>query len=76
MDGDTYEQFMISDEVAGAAAQWLEPEMHFQAELLNGQVVGLELPAAMEYTIVETAPVMRGDGASGSRRSARARLRG
>ena len=60
MDGDTYEQFMISDKVAGDAAQWHEPEMHFQAELLNGQVVGLELPAAMEYTIVETAPVMRG----------------
>jgi elongation factor P len=60
MDIDTYEQTMISDDVAGDAAQWLAPEMHFQAELLNGQVVGLELPAAMEYTIVETAPVMRG----------------
>jgi len=51
---------MISDAVAGEAAQWLEPEMHFQAELLDGRVVGMQLPASMEYTIVETSPVMRG----------------
>lgn len=71
MDKDTYEQFMISDEVAGDVAQWLEPEMHFQAELLNGQVVGIELPAAMEYTIVETAPVMRGATKTASNKPAR-----
>lgn len=60
MDQETYEQMMISDEVAGDVAQWLEPEMHIKAELLNGNVVGIDLPAAMEYTIVATAPVMRG----------------
>ncbi len=60
MDAQTYDQFYISDEVAGDVARWLEPEMHFQAELMDGQVVGLQLPAAMEFTIVETAPVMRG----------------
>jgi len=71
MDSDTYEQLMISDEVAGDAAQWLEPEMHFQAELLDGSVVGIELPAAMEYTIVETAPVMRGATKTASTKPAR-----
>lgn len=60
MDAQTYDQFYIADDVAGDVARWLEPEMHFQAELMDGQVVGLQLPAAMEFTIVETAPVMRG----------------
>ena len=60
MDSSTFEQTMISDEVAGDVAQWLEPEMHLQAELLDGRVVGIQLPASMEYTIVETSPVMRG----------------
>jgi len=60
MDAETYDQTTISLTAAGDQADWLEPEMHFQAELLNGNVVGLQLPAAMEYTIVETAPVMRG----------------
>jgi len=60
MDRETYDQMTIDPEVAGDAADWLSPEMNFQAELLNGQVVGIELPAAMEFTIVETSPVMRG----------------
>ena len=60
MDSDTYEQTLIPDDVVGGVGAWLEPEMHFQAELMESRVVGLQLPASMEYTIVETAPVMRG----------------
>ncbi len=71
MDQESYEQMMISDEVAGDVAQWLEPEMHIKAELLNGNVVGIDLPAAMEYTIVETAPVMRGATKTASNKPAK-----
>ncbi len=71
MDAHTYDQFYISDEVAGDVARWLEPEMHFQAELMDGQVVGLQLPAAMEFTIVETAPVMRGATKTASNKPAK-----
>ncbi len=60
MDSNTYEQLTISLDVAGDQGSWLESEMHFTAELMDGKVVGLQLPAAMEYTIVETSPVMRG----------------
>ena len=60
MDSETYDQMTIPAEAAGEAGEWLEAEMHFQAELLDGKVVSVQLPAAMEYTIVETAPVMRG----------------
>jgi elongation factor P len=60
MDSNTYDQLTLPLDVAGDAANWLEPEMHFQAEVLDGRAVGIQLPAAMEYTIVETAPVMKG----------------
>jgi len=59
MDSNTYEQYTLTEDVLGDFAPWLEPEIHLQAELLDGQVVGIQLPAAMEYTIVETAPVMK-----------------
>ncbi len=59
MDAHTYEQYSLSPEVVGDALPWLEPEIKLQAELLDGDVVGIQLPAAMEYTIVETAPVMK-----------------
>jgi elongation factor P len=59
MDSNTFEQYTLTDDVVGDAAPWLEPEIHIQAELLDGQVVGIQLPAAMEYTIAETSPVMK-----------------
>jgi elongation factor P len=59
MDTENYDQSTLSNEIVGDMAQWLEPEMHFQAELLNGTAVGIRLPASMEYTILETSPVMR-----------------
>ncbi len=59
MDAHTYDQYTLSEEVVGDALPWLEPEIHITAELLEGDVVGIQLPAAMEYTIVETAPVMK-----------------
>jgi elongation factor P len=59
MDAHSFEQYTLTEDIAGDAAPWLEPEIRFQAELLDGQVVGLQLPAAMEYTIADTAPVMK-----------------
>ncbi len=59
MDAHTFEQYTLSEEVVGDALPWLEPETHVTAELLEGDVVAIQLPAAMEYTIVETAPVMK-----------------
>ena len=60
MDSKTYEQYMLSNDVVGDQGAWLEPEMNFTAELLDGKAVGLQLPSSQDYTIVETAPVMRG----------------
>ena len=59
MDAKTYDQYSLSLEVVGDALPWLEPEIHITAELLEGDVVGIQLPAAMDYTIVETSPVMK-----------------
>ena len=71
MDANTYEQITLSNEVVGDQAAWLEPEMVFQAELLDGVPIGLRLPASMEYTIVETAPVMRGATKTASNKPAK-----
>ena len=59
MDTQTYEQFTLSHETVGDAAQWLVPEMVVLVEELEGKPIGLELPTVVELKIVETAPVMR-----------------
>lgn len=71
MDASTYEQYTLSNDVVGDAAPWLESEMKLQAELLDGHPIGIQLPASMEYTIVETAPVMRGATKTASNKPAR-----
>ncbi len=59
MDGHTYEQFTLDAEAVGDQGAWLDPEMRFQVEMLDGRPIGIALPAVGEYTIVETSPVMR-----------------
>ena len=59
MDTQSYEQYVLDNDTAGEAAQWLEPEMRFHIELLDGRAIGVQLPAVGEYAIVETSPVMR-----------------
>src|SRR5690349_20498513 len=59
MDISTYEQFSLDEEVVGDQAAWLEPEMTFQAEWLDGRPIAITLPAVAELEVVETAPIMK-----------------
>jgi elongation factor P len=59
MDASNYEQYVLDDATTGDDAQWLQPEMKFQAEWLDGKPIGITLPSVMELDVVETSPVMR-----------------
>lgn len=59
MDAQSYEQYSFDEETAGEQGQWLEPGMTFQAEFLNGNPIGITLPAVVELDVVETAPIMK-----------------
>lgn len=59
MDAHTYEQFTFDSEVVGELRAWMQPELKFQAEWLNGRPISIKLPATMEIEITDTAPVMK-----------------
>ncbi|MFZ5625274.1 MAG: elongation factor P [Gemmatimonadota bacterium] len=59
MDAHTYEQYVLDEETVGDQGEWLQPEMVFQAEWLNGKPIAIMLPAVMELEVVETAPIMK-----------------
>jgi elongation factor P len=59
MDGSSYEQFTLDEEVIGDQSQWLEPGLTFQAEWLGGRPIAIQLPAVAELEVVETAPIMK-----------------
>jgi elongation factor P len=44
----------------GDSAQWMAPNMVILAEFFNGRPVGIELPAALEFEVVQTEASLAG----------------
>jgi elongation factor P len=65
MDEKTFDQITISKEIIGANEQWLKEETVYHVIFYKGSIIELLPPTFMELTIVDTAPGVRGDTASG-----------
>jgi elongation factor P len=59
MNTENYDQLEMDEETLGDGAQWMQPGMKIVAEYYNGRPIGIDLPNAIELTIVDTSPVMR-----------------
>jgi len=61
MDLENYEQYTMSAESLEGEAPWLSDNLEgITALLLNGHIIAVELPAAIDMPIAETAPVVKG----------------
>ena len=61
MDTENYEQYSLHGDQLGDQQDWLSDNMEgVTALILDGAVVGIELPANVELEITETAPVIKG----------------
>ena len=60
MNTENYEQTALSEDDLGDMAQWLTPGMKIQAEYYEGSPIGIDLPASIELTVVETEPTLKG----------------
>lgn len=65
MDEKTFDQITIDQELLGRNAEWLKEEVLYHVIFYKGAPIELLPPTFMELTIVETAPGVRGDTASG-----------
>lgn len=70
MDTGSYEQFSMSAETLGDAAQYLIDGMMLDRTSYEGETIDVELPVAVDLKVVETEPGFAGDTASGARKSA------
>jgi elongation factor P len=59
MNTETYDQFEMDDEALGDHAPWMNDGMKVIAEYYEGRPVSIELPNALVFEVVETAPVMK-----------------
>lgn len=71
MDVETYEQFGVTGAQLGESGVFLKEEMEASILFYNGEVIGVDLPIAVELTVVETDPGVRGDTVSGGSKPAR-----
>jgi elongation factor P len=65
MDDNSFEQLTISFKTIGDKQQWLIEEAIYDIVFYKGQPIDVSPPTFMEMKIVETAPGVRGDTASG-----------
>ena len=70
MDDETYDQRNLAPAALGAAARYLVEQATALILLFGEEVIGVELPPAVELVITETEPGVQGDRVSGARKPA------
>lgn len=70
MDNTSYEQLNVRATSLGTSADFLIEGMSVILQMYGDEIVGSELPAAVELTVTETEPGMQGDRVSGARKPA------
>ena len=70
MDTETYDQVALADDVLGDTMSYIKPESTIEMASCDGVSVGIELPAAVDLRVVETAPGIKGATASAQRKAA------
>jgi elongation factor P len=60
MDSTTYDQVTVGDELVGEAAKFLKPNETVTCQILDGQIMGIELPHVVTLEVTDTPPVVKG----------------
>ncbi|MCI8346939.1 MAG: elongation factor P [Bacilli bacterium] len=61
MNMDNYEQLELSSDQVGESKNYLIENMSVYVILYEGELLGIDLPDKVEFTIVETEPAVRGN---------------
>jgi elongation factor P len=66
MNPETFDQYVVSEEMIGDKAQWLNDGMTVFLSIHEGNPIAMELPARVTFEITDTEPAMKGQTASSS----------
>jgi elongation factor P len=70
MDNDTYDQFMLTADQLGDAAQYMKDGMTLDRTTYQGETIGVELPVTVDLVVRATEPGFAGDTQTGARKPA------
>ncbi len=71
MDNENYEQYMIKEDTLGNDKYFLKEGLEVKVLLFKGNPIGVDLPKAVELTVVDTEPGVKGDTAAGGSKPAK-----
>ena len=64
MDSESYEQISLPRDSVAEELEFLQPSSTVPMMTVDGRPAGIQLPAAVELTVAETDPVVKGDTVS------------
>jgi elongation factor P len=70
MDNVSYDQVQVSPDALGEASQYVKEGDSAVLQMYDDEIVGVDLPAAVELTVTVTEPGVQGDRVSGARKPA------
>ncbi|HWS45502.1 MAG TPA: elongation factor P [Acidimicrobiia bacterium] len=70
MDNETYEQLHVPQGSVGSAVNYLKEGDTAVLPTYKDEIIGIDLPAAVELSVTDTEPGMQGDRVSGARKPA------
>jgi elongation factor P len=70
MDTATYEQMTVPESTLGDSGGYLVEGANVTLAMFGAEIVGVDLPAAVEIEVAETEPGIQGDRVSGARKPA------
>lgn len=71
MNTETYDQTYLTRDVLGDAVDYLIPNLQIQVEFYEGKAVGIELPATVDLTVIETEPGLKSASATNVTKAAK-----
>jgi elongation factor P len=70
MDNVSYDQVQVTPDALGDASQYVKEGDSAVLQMYDEEIVGVDLPAAVELTVTVTEPGVQGDRVSGARKPA------
>src|SRR3712207_4049602 len=70
MDNSSYDQLHVGPSSLGDAAKYLKEGATAVLQMYRADIVGVDLPAAVELNVAETEPGVQGDRVSGAKKPA------
>ncbi|HZT64859.1 MAG TPA: elongation factor P [Acidimicrobiales bacterium] len=70
MDNSSYDQLHVDEPALGDAAKFLKEGDSAVLQIYGSEIVGVDLPAAVELSVTDTEPGVQGDRVSGARKPA------